>query len=78
MKLLRSNQQWARNDVNERAAGGSQREKEIFEECTTELLVYFVYSPESGPDYRLYSDADIQADGGVHALARRFENESYW
>jgi hypothetical protein len=43
-----------------------------------EAVVYFVISPLEGPAYRICGDDDLQAMGGVHALERRLENESYW
>src|SRR5947208_13624343 len=43
-----------------------------------EAVVYFVISPLQGPAYRICGDDDLQAVGGVHALERRLENESYW
>jgi hypothetical protein len=43
-----------------------------------EAIVYFVISPLEGPAYRICGDDDLQAVGGVHALERRLENESYW
>ena len=43
-----------------------------------EAIVYFVISPLEGPGYRICGDDDLQAVGGVHALERRLENESYW
>ena len=43
-----------------------------------EAVVYFVISPLQGPAYRICGDDDLQAMGGVHALERRLENESYW
>jgi hypothetical protein len=43
-----------------------------------EAIVYFVISPLEGPAYRICGDDDLQAIGGVHALERRLENESYW
>jgi hypothetical protein len=43
-----------------------------------EAIVYFVISPLEGLTYRICGDDDLQAVGGVHALERRLENESYW
>jgi hypothetical protein len=43
-----------------------------------QAVVYFVISPLEGPAYRICGDDDLQAVGGVHALERRLENESYW
>lgn len=43
-----------------------------------EMVVYLVFSPESGPDYRVYSDEDILAIGGIHAIELDLEQESYW
>jgi hypothetical protein len=45
---------------------------------SSQAIVYFVISPLEGPAYRICGDDDLQAVGGVHALERRFENESYW
>jgi hypothetical protein len=45
---------------------------------TAEAVVYFVISPLEGPACRICGDDDLQAVGGVHALERRLENESYW
>jgi hypothetical protein len=44
----------------------------------TEAIVYFVISPHEGPAYRICGDDDLQALGGVHALERHLENQSYW
>jgi hypothetical protein len=44
----------------------------------SEAIVYFVISPLEGPAYRICSDDDLQALGGVHAFERHLENESYW
>jgi hypothetical protein len=44
----------------------------------TEAIVYFVISPSEGPAYRICGDDDLQALGGVHALERHLENQSYW
>ena len=43
-----------------------------------EAIVYFVASPDEGPQHRIYDDEDIQALGGVHAIERLLEKESYW
>jgi len=40
--------------------------------------VYFVVSPNNGPGYRVYLEDDLQAVGGVHAVERALESESYW
>lgn len=45
---------------------------------STEAIVYFVISPLEGPAYRICSDDDLQGLGGVHALERHLENQSYW
>jgi hypothetical protein len=44
----------------------------------TEAIVYFVISPHEGPAYRICGDDDLQVLGGVHALERHLENQSYW
>jgi hypothetical protein len=44
----------------------------------TEAIVYFVISPHEGPAYRICGDDEPQALGGVHALERHLENQSYW
>src|ERR1700758_4203242 len=44
----------------------------------TEALVYLVISPKSGANHRIYCEDDIHAFGGVHAIERAFEQESYW
>jgi hypothetical protein len=41
-------------------------------------VVYFVISPTEGPEYRTYVDEDEQAMGGIHAIERTLESESYW
>jgi hypothetical protein len=43
-----------------------------------QAMVYFVISPMEGPEYRIYVDEDLQAIGGVHALERNLESQSYW
>jgi hypothetical protein len=43
-----------------------------------EAIVYFVVSPERGPEERIYEDEDLQAVGGVHALEMLLERQSYW
>jgi hypothetical protein len=43
-----------------------------------EAIVYFVISPERGPEERIYEDGDLQAVGGVHALEVLLERQSYW
>jgi hypothetical protein len=43
-----------------------------------EVVVYFVISPDTGPEHQLYADEDIQAIGGIHALERDLEKRSYW
>lgn len=43
-----------------------------------DALVYLVISPETGAQHRLYLNDDIQATGGVHAVERVLEKESYW
>jgi hypothetical protein len=43
-----------------------------------EAIVYFVISPHEGPAYRICGDDELQALGGVHALERHLENQSYW
>jgi hypothetical protein len=44
----------------------------------SEAIVYFVISPHEGPAYRICGDDELQALGGVHALERHLENQSYW
>jgi hypothetical protein len=44
----------------------------------SEAIVYFVVSPERGPEERIYEDEDLQAVGGVHALEMLLERQSYW
>lgn len=46
--------------------------------CGTDVIVYLVHSPESGPEYRMYCDEDLQAVYGVHAVEHSLEQESYW
>jgi hypothetical protein len=41
-------------------------------------IVYFVVSPERGPEHRIYEDDEVQAIGGIHALERLLEKQSYW
>jgi hypothetical protein len=43
-----------------------------------EVIVYLVISPSSGPEYRLFAEEDILAAGGVHAVERELESDSYW
>jgi hypothetical protein len=43
-----------------------------------EVIAYLVISPQSGPHHQTFSDEDIQASGGIHALERVVEQESYW
>jgi hypothetical protein len=43
-----------------------------------EAIVYFLASPDGGPQHRIYDDEDIPALGGVHAIERLLERESYW
>lgn len=40
--------------------------------------VYFVDSPTSGPGYQVYTEENLVAIGGVQALERTLETESYW
>lgn len=44
----------------------------------SEAIVYFLISPLESPGYRIWDDDDLQALGGVHALERHLENQSYW
>ena len=44
----------------------------------TEVIVYLVFSPEGGPAHCIYSDEDIQAAGGIHAIEQSLRRESYW
>ncbi len=44
----------------------------------SEAIVYFVVSPERGPEERIYEAEDVQAMGGVHALEVFLERQSYW
>lgn len=43
-----------------------------------EVIVYLVFSPESGPAHRIYTEEDIQIYGGIHGIERLLETESYW
>jgi hypothetical protein len=43
-----------------------------------DLVVYAVVSPERGRSYMVYTEDDIQALGGIHAIERILEKESYW
>jgi hypothetical protein len=43
-----------------------------------EAIVYFVVSPERGPEHRIYEDDEVQAIGGIHALELLIEKQSYW
>jgi hypothetical protein len=47
-------------------------------DSNADLIVYLVISPDSGPGYRIISDEVIQASGGIHAIERSLEKESYW
>jgi|SRR5579863_601422 len=44
----------------------------------SQAIVYFVVSPERGPEERIYEDEDVQAAGGIHALELLLERQSYW
>lgn len=48
------------------------------EHLVREAIVYFVVSPERGPQHRIYEDEDVQAVGGIHALEMLLEKQSYW
>ena len=41
-------------------------------------IIYFAASPDAGPGYQIYTEEDLEACGGVHALERALEAESYW
>jgi hypothetical protein len=41
-------------------------------------VVYFVASPGTGPGYQIYTEENLEACGGVHALERTLETETYW
>lgn len=43
-----------------------------------ELIVYLVWSAERGPRHRVLSEEVIHAAGGIPAIKREFEKESYW
>jgi len=43
-----------------------------------DIVVYAVVSPERGRSYMVYTEDDIQALGGIHAIERSLEKESYW
>jgi len=43
-----------------------------------EALVYFVVSPIEGPGYETWWEDEVQATGGVHAVERVLESQSYW
>jgi len=45
---------------------------------SSDAIVYFVLSPLEGPAYRICQDEELQAMGGVHALERLLESQSYW
>jgi hypothetical protein len=47
-------------------------------EPNIEAVVYFVVSPEDGQGHRVYTEEDIQASGGIHAIERILERDSYW
>ena len=49
---------------------------ERYKEDCTELLVYLVESPEHGPGYRFFDDADIFVAGGVLAIESEMEKQS--
>ncbi len=38
----------------------------------TEVVVHLVVSPKLGPRHYIYSEEDIQAWGGIHAIERFF------
>jgi hypothetical protein len=44
----------------------------------SDAIVYFVVSPLEGPGYWTCEDAELQPIGGVHALERLLERQSYW
>jgi len=43
-----------------------------------DAIVYFVISPLEGPGLRICDDDYLQAMGGIHALERLLESQSYW
>lgn len=43
-----------------------------------EVVIYLVFSPKYGPEHRIFTEEDVQALGGVHAIERLLEDESYW
>ena len=43
-----------------------------------ELVVYAMVSPSQGLTYPVYSEEDIQSLGGIHAIERILEKDSYW
>ena len=48
------------------------------QKSNVDLVVYAVVSPERGQSYMVYTEDDIQALGGIHAIERSLEKESYW
>jgi hypothetical protein len=52
--------------------------RSVFAPADTTANVYFVASPNTGPGYQIYTEEDLEAFGGVHALERALEAESYW
>ena len=44
----------------------------------SEAIVYLVFSPTVGPEYRIFIEEDMQVLGGIHAIERLLEAESYW
>ena len=45
---------------------------------TPEGLVYVIVSPESGPQYRIYTDEDTAGPNAIEGIERELERQSFW
>jgi hypothetical protein len=52
--------------------------KKDVSEPIIELAVYRVISPDRGLSHQVFDEQDIQASGGIHAIERTLERDSYW
>jgi len=43
-----------------------------------EALFYLAFSPKWAARHCIYTDEDIYASGGIHAIEQTLENETYW
>ena len=65
-------------DRSENRTGRMDHMSESESTPRSNAIVYFVVSPLEGPGYRTCEDDELQAIGGVHALERILERQSYW